>query len=301
MTIHPYKLSFITVNYNGLEDTRAFLARIQSISFSFSFEVIVIDNGSLKDEYALLKTEFPFISGCYSTANLGFAGGNNIGIQLSQGDFLYFLNNDTLLPMEADAQILAMLAFFEQNPEVGGITPKIKYVEPPEMIQFAGCTPLSKITLRNEQIGYREIDKGQYNRNLQIPYLHGAAMLLPRHVVDQIGPMSEAYFLYYEELDWCCQITKDYQLYYFAEACIYHKESASTGIDSPFKTYYLTRNRLLFAYRNRAGIIRMLSILYLVFVANTSKMCSFILKGKRKHVNSIWSGTRAAFTLFKSK
>lgn len=301
MTIHPYKLSFITVNYNGLEDTRAFLARIQSISFSFSFEVIVIDNGSLKDEYALLKTEFPFISGCYSTANLGFAGGNNIGIRLSQGDFLYFINNDTLLPMEADAQILAMFAFLEQHPEVGGITPKIKYMEPPDMIQFAGCTPLSKITLRNKQIGYREIDKGQYNRNLQIPYLHGAAMLLPRDVVDQIGLMPESYFLYYEELDWCYQITKRYQLYYFAEACIYHKESASTGIDSPFKTYYLTRNRLLFAYRNRAGIIRMLSILYLVFVANTSKMCSFILKGKWKHVNSIWSGTRAAFTLFKSK
>ncbi|MGA6119719.1 glycosyltransferase family 2 protein [Sphingobacterium anhuiense] len=300
MTIQPYKLSFITVNYNGLEDTRALLQRINSISFSFLFEVIVIDNGSAQDEFALLKAEFPFITGCYSPVNLGFAGGNNVGIRMSQGDFLYFINNDTLLPMEANTQILAMLAFFEQNPEVGGITPKIKYVEPPEMIQFAGCTPLSKITLRNKQIGYREIDKGQYNRNIQIPYLHGAAMLLPRDVVDQIGLMPEAYFLYYEELDWCYQITKRYQLYYFAEACIYHKESASTGVDSPFKTFYLTRNRLLFAYRNSSGMTRILSLMYLLLIANTSKMCSFMLNGKWKHIHAMWSATRAAFKLFKS-
>lgn len=300
MTPQPYKISFITVNYNGLVDTQAFLARIGSIPFSFPFEVIVIDNGSVQDEYALLKAEFPFITGCYSAANLGFAGGNNIGIRMSQGEFLYFLNNDTLLPEAADEQLLDMLAFFEQHPLAGGITPKIRYMDPPNMIQFAGCTPLTPITLRNKQIGYQEIDHGQYDQNREIPYLHGAAMLIPHQVIDNIGLMPEAFFLYYEELDWCCQISKRYSLYYFAGALVFHKESASTGIDSPFKTYYLTRNRLLFAYRNSSGIVRILSLLYLLCVANTSKMCSFILNGKWKHVFSIWSATRSAFKLFKS-
>ncbi|CDT27805.1 hypothetical protein BN1088_530006 [Sphingobacterium sp. PM2-P1-29] len=194
MTLQPYKLSFITVNYNGLEDTRAFLARIDSITFSFSSEVIVIDNGSRQDEYALLKDEFPFITGCYSSANLGFAGGNNIGIRMAQGEFLYFLNNDTLLPLEADSQIMQMLSFFEQHPEAGGITPKIRYMDPPDMIQFAGCTPLTAITLRNKQIGYQEMELGQYEQNSEIPYLHGAAMLIPRHVVQHIGLMPEDFF-----------------------------------------------------------------------------------------------------------
>lgn len=300
MILQPYKLSFITVNYNGLEDTRAFLARIDSITFSFSSEVIVIDNGSRQDEYALLKDEFPFITGCYSSANLGFAGGNNIGIRMAQGEFLYFLNNDTLLPLEADSQIMQMLSFFEQHPEAGGITPKIRYMDPPDMIQFAGCTPLTAITLRNKQIGYQEMELGQYEQNTEIPYLHGAAMLIPHRVVKEISLMPEEFFLYYEELDWSCQITKKYRLFYFAGAWIYHKESASTGVDSPFKIYYLTRNRLLFAYRNRVGLTRILSLFYLVLVANTSKMCSFMLNGKWKHVFSIWSGTRAAFKLFKS-
>ncbi|MEN5088384.1 glycosyltransferase family 2 protein [Sphingobacterium faecium] len=300
MILQPYKLSFITVNYNGLEDTRAFLARIDSITFSFSSEVIVIDNGSRQDEYAVLKDEFPFISGCYSSANLGFAGGNNIGIRMAQGEFLYFLNNDTLLPLEADSQIMQMLSFFEQHPEAGGITPKIRYMDPPDMIQFAGCTPLTAITLRNKQIGYQEMELGQYEQNTEIPYLHGAAMLIPHRVVKEISLMPEEFFLYYEELDWSCQITKKYRLFYFAGAWIYHKESASTGVDSPFKIYYLTRNRLLFAYRNRVGMTRILSLFYLVLVANTSKMCSFMLNGKWKHVFSIWSGTRAAFKLFKS-
>lgn len=300
MTLQPYKLSFITVNYNGLEDTLAFLARIENITFSFSYEVIVIDNGSRQDEYALLKAEFPFITGCYSSANLGFAGGNNIGIRMSQGEFLYFLNNDTLLPLEADTQITEMLFFLEQHHEVGGITPKIRYMDPPDMIQFAGCTPLTAITLRNKQIGYQEMELGQYEQNSEIPYLHGAAMLIPRRVVQHIGLMPEEFFLYYEELDWCYRINRHYSLFYYAGALVYHKESASTGIDSPFKTYYLTRNRLLFAYRNRVGMTRILSLFYLVLVANTSKMCSFILNGKWKHVFSIFSGTRAAFKLFKS-
>ncbi|MEN5194449.1 glycosyltransferase family 2 protein [Sphingobacterium faecium] len=301
MTPLPYKLSFITVNYNGLSDTRALLDGIDRISFSFPFEVIVIDNGSSQDEYALLKAEFPFIKGGYSSDNLGFAGGNNQGIGMAQGEFLYFINNDTLLPEEADAQIVAMLSFLQQNPTVGGITPKIKYVDPPEMIQFAGCTPLTAITLRNKQIGYKELDHGQYDQNTEIPYLHGAAMLIPHRVVKEIGLMPEEFFLYYEELDWSCQITKQYRLFYFAGAWIYHKESASTGVDSPFKIYYLTRNRLLFAYRNRTGITQILALLYLLLVANTSKMCSFMINRKWKHVGSVWLATRSAFKLFKSK
>jgi GT2 family glycosyltransferase len=298
MSTTNFKLSFITVNYNGFADTRDLLLSIISAKFTFTYEVIVIDNGSKEDEYSFLKEEFPCIKGRYLPTNLGFAGGNNVGLQMTNAEFLFFVNNDTFFPSDANKQILEMLNFMEQKLYVGGITPKIMYTEPKNLIQFAGCTSLSKITLRNKQIGYQEWDKGQYDRNSEIPYMHGAAMLVPHRVIRDVGMMSELFFLYYEELDWSCQIRKKYQLFYFAGAHIYHKESASTGADSPLKIFYLTRNRLLFAYRNRYGIFRILSILYLVAIANPIKICKFMGMGKWKHLRATWLGMLSASRLF---
>lgn len=288
------KISFITVNYNGIGDTRALLQSIDAAHLSFPFEVIVIDNGSRQDEFALLKHDFPAIRGLYSTTNLGFAGANNLGIGMARGEYLYFLNNDALLSSQADKEILSMVVFLSENPSAGGLTPKIKYPEPPDLLQFAGCTPLSKITIRNRQIGYREPDRGQYEEIHEIPYLHGAAMLLPAAVVRHIGPMPEVFFLYYEELDWSCQIRSAYKLFYFPQASVVHKESASIGVTSPLQTFYLTRNRILFVRRNRQGVTRVLAIGYLVMVGCV-KIVSFMAKGHRKQALAMARGVLAAF------
>lgn len=301
MTSEPYKISFITVNYNGLADTISLLESILNARLSFEYEVIVIDNGSLKDEYSLIKHQFPNIKGYYNRMNLGFAGGNNLGLEIATGEFIYFLNNDTLLPENADSEILGMLEVFALDLQVGGISPKIMYYQPKGMIQFAGCTPLTSITLRNKQIGYREMDKGQYDTSMEIPYLHGAAMVVPNRIIREIGMMSDLFFLYYEELDWSFRINKKYKLVYFAAAHIYHKESASTGQDSPLKTFYLTRNRLLFAYRNRLGLQRILAILYLIGIANITRLIKFVFSGMWKHVGAVCSGTWSGIKLFSKK
>ncbi len=291
-------ISFITVNYNGIQHTADLLQSIFTKNFLFSYEVIVIDNGSNSNEFEALRIKYPEIQGKYHTKNLGFAGGNNLGIDLAHGKYLYFLNNDTLLPEGAGDQLAAMLDFCQHRPEVGGLSPKIMYNSPPDLIQFAGSTPLSKITLRNKQIGYKEQDLGQYNTLQEIPYMHGAAMFVPRRVIEDIGPMPELYFLYYEELDWSCQISTSYKIYYYPDAYIYHKESASTGIDSPLKSFYLTRNRLLFAFRNRTRTTRTLSIFYLITIASPLKMLKFIAKGKWSQVASSWAGMWAGIRCF---
>ena len=301
MEAKPYKISFITVNYNGSADTISLLESIRNARLSFAYEVIVIDNGSLKDEYSLMKDLFPDIKGYYNRMNLGFAGGNNLGLEIATGEFIYFLNNDTLLPNDANNEILAMLEVFSLDSRVGGISPKIMYYHPKGMIQFAGCTPLTSITLRNKQIGYREPDRGQYNNCAEIPYLHGAAMLVPNRIIKEIGVMSELFFLYYEELDWSCRIHKKYKLVYFADAYIFHKESASTGQDSPLKTFYLTRNRLLFAYRNRSGINRILAVFYLIGIANSIRLIKFVFSGMWKHFGAVCSGTWSGIKLFSKK
>lgn len=266
MPKEPYKLAFVTVNYNGIADTKDFLASVERAQLSMEYVVVVIDNGSKQNEWEILKAEFPTIVGLRSADNLGFAGGNNLALPLVDAEYFYFINNDTLLPIDADQQLKDMLSFLDNNPTVGGLSPKLMYVDDPNLIQFAGCTDLSPITIRNRQIGYQEVDQGQYQEITSVPYLHGAAMLIPNHVIKEIGPMPELYFLYYEELDWCYSITQKYHLYYYPNAYIRHKESASTGMNSPFKTYYLSRNRLIYAFRNRQGFTRIASIIYLIFV-----------------------------------
>jgi GT2 family glycosyltransferase len=145
------------------------------------------------------------------------------------------------------------------------VCPKIKFAWGNNPIQYAGYTPLSKITLRNSAIGCGEEDDGQYDTAHLTPYAHGAAMMVKREVIDKVGMMPECYFLYYEELDWSMMIRRaGYDIWYEPACTIYHKESQSTGQSSPLKSYYMTRNRLLFAKRNISNPQKYLTYSYLI-------------------------------------
>ena len=94
-------LSVITVNYNGFHDTCEFIDSWAATVFSVSYEMIVIDNGSTANEAALLQKTYPFIQAVRSERNLGFAGGNNLGINLAKGKYLFLLNNDVCMVKDA--------------------------------------------------------------------------------------------------------------------------------------------------------------------------------------------------------
>jgi GT2 family glycosyltransferase len=289
------ELSIITVNYNGLRDTREFIRSVLSLELPFSHELIVVDNGSDENEAAILLNEFPSILTIRSDSNLGFAGGNNLGIANSSGSYLFLLNNDTLLPEASSEGIGAMISFLHNNPRVGGLSPRLKYTDSKNLIQFAGSTLLSSITLRNRQIGYQQDDKGQHNDIQPIPYLHGAAMMLSRTVVEEVGLIPECYFLYYEEMDWSRQIRQKYMLYYYPDVTVYHKESSTIGIGSPLKAFYMSRSRLLYAYRNRKGLVRLASIAYLLLIAVPLNVFRYIRRGNRKQAIAVIKG---AFSFF---
>ena len=231
-----------------------------------SIEVIVVDNASNEDEATIIEQRYPQITVIRSTKNLGFAGGNNLGIQASHGKYLFFINNDTLLsPQPSDfSHLIHRLEF---SPKIGAVCPKIRFAWDNNPIQYAGYTPLSKITLRNSAIGCGEADNGQYDTAYLTPYAHGAAMMVKREVIDKVGLMPECYFLYYEELDWSMMIRRaDYDIWYEPACTIYHKESQATGQNSPLKSYYMTRNRLLFAKRNINIPQRYLTYCYLIAI-----------------------------------
>ncbi|UKK55567.1 glycosyltransferase family 2 protein [Prevotella communis] len=276
-------VSIITINYNGLKDT---CELIEALPFEDkSIEVIVVDNASKEDEAAIITNRYPQVKVIRSEKNLGFAGGNNLGIKAAQGKYLFFINNDALISEKGKVKSEKYASAFqplierlESSEKIGIVCPKIRFAWGEKPIQFAGYTPLSSYTMRNRSIGFGETDKGQYDTAHPTPYAHGAAMMVKREALEKVGLMPECYFLYYEELDWSMMFTRaGYTIWYEPACTIYHKESQATGQNSPLKTYYLTRNRLLFVKRNIKRLQRYITYTYLLLVVATRDICRYIM------------------------
>ncbi len=281
------KVSFLTVNYKQTEVTMALVKSLERISYP-NWECVVVDNAcENKDlqEALIGHDSFKFIS---SKENLGFAGGNNLGLDLCTGDYIFLINNDTEVP---EGFLEPLIDFAESQENLGALSPKIRYFDEPEKIQFAGCTEMNKVTIRNSGIGDGEIDRGQYDKAYPIPFCHGAALMVHRSVIEKVGLMRDDYFLYYEELDWCERIRQaGFQNWYFGNSYILHKESVSTGRNSPLKVYYLTRNRLLFARRNYPFPTRFINYLYYTFIALPKNLLTLFLKKEFGQARSFWRG-----------
>ena len=266
-------LSIITINYNGLKDTCELIGTLPLEDKSI--EVIVIDNASAQDEATIMKERFPQVKVIRSKENLGFAGGNNLGIKAAQGKYLFFLNNDILLKPQA-SDFRPLIARLKSSPKIGIVCPKIKFSWGNQLIQFASYTPLSPITMRNKAIGCGEVDHGQFDTPHPTPYAHGAAMMIKREVIEKAGLMPECYFLYYEELDWSMMIRHaGYEIWYEPTCTVFHKESQTTGQNSPLRTYYITRNRLLFAQRNQQDMTKYITYLYLIGIVTIRDLLKY--------------------------
>jgi len=270
-------VSIITVNYNQTEVTCALLESLNKISYP-NLEVIVVDNHSIEDDPKRIKQLFPNIVFIENPINYGFAAGNNYGLMRARGEYVLLLNND----IEVSSHFMEpLIEKLEQNPGIGAVSPQIKFYYQPDTIQYAGYTPIGKVTMRNSAIGYWEKDRGQYNDDSETAYAHGAAMMVPMRVVKEIGLMSYIFFLYYEEADWCVRIKNaGYKIYYVGNSYVLHKESVSTGKLSALKIYYQNRNRIVFMRRSQHGKDFYLALLYQLFVAIPKNAFKFLIKGK---------------------
>ena len=290
------ELSIITINYNGLKDTCELIDTLP-----LEDDSIEVDNASTQDEATQIEQRYPQVKVIRSKENLGFAGGNNLGIQVAHGKYLFFINNDTLLGSEKGivnsekfaSAFQPLINRLESDPKIGIVSPKIKFSWGDNPIQFAGYTPLSSITMRNRAIGCGETDNGQYETPHTTPYAHGAAMMVKREVIDKAGLMPECYFLYYEELDWSMIIRRAGYIIWYEPACtIFHKESQTTGQNSPLRTYYMTRNRLLFAKRNINSPQKYLTYLYLICIVALRDIIKFALHRRPDLAKATLKGIR---------
>lgn len=283
---HPL-VSFLTVNFNQPEVTMQLVESMQQLTYP-NWECVVVDNGSEPSPLNKELAGFSRVKYVKSEKNLGFAGGNNLGYEHCQGDYIFLINNDTeLIP----GFLEPLVDFADSKPQLGALSPKICYFNQPSLIQYAGSLEMNKTTIRNSSVGHKEADLGQYDDIRKTPHAHGAAMMVSRKMVEDVGLMYEDYFLYYEELDWSERIRRaGYEIWYFGKEKVLHKESVSTGKNSPLKTYYLTRNRLLFARRNYGLLTLIINYIYFTIVALPKNLLSYLLKGEKELARAFWRG-----------
>jgi GT2 family glycosyltransferase len=269
-------VSIISINFNQLQVTCDMLDSLTKITYP-NYEVIIVDNDSYLDPTERIESNYPHVKLIKSDQNLGFAGGNNLGIRQAKGKYFMMLNNDT----EVDPHFLEPLVeAMEKNSRIGMVGSKVRFFEFPDTIQFAGATPMTKFTATSHFIGYNTKDVGQFEEMLPSPFASGAAMMTSRKICEEIGLMAEFFFLYYEELDWQERIRKaGYLIYYIPKSIVFHKESVSVGKESALQAYWRNRNRLLLIRRNFGWFPVSFSFVYLTLIAAPYKTIKYSLKG----------------------
>ena len=280
-------ISIIILNYNTLEVTCEFIESTRSLTYP-NYEIILVDNASRQDPTQWIRDRYPEVRLIVNKRNLGFAGGNNVGIQAAKGDYYFIVNNDT----EVTPTLLEhLLEPFSTDPKIGVVSPKIRFHSNPDIIQYAGFTEINPFTGRNRLIGFRERDQGQHDKSGYTAYTHGAAMMVKKEVIKKVGLMPDIFFLYYEELDWSAHLRREgYRIFYQASALIYHKESISVGKESVLKAYYQNRNRVLFMRRNSTGHQFLFFLLFLILIIIPKMIVVYSFNGQFDHLKNFFRG-----------
>ncbi|MGY3052002.1 GT2 family glycosyltransferase [Pedobacter sp. UYEF25] len=288
-------VSIITVNFNQFQVNIDFLNSIKNYPYTGKLEIIFVDNGSLEEHEGLYKEIFPDLIYIRSEANLGFAGGNNLGVAVAKSKYLLFLNNDVEI---SEHFIDKMVETMEKKPDIGILSPLILFYDDPNIIQYAGFTEMNYITCRNKAIGFRESNNQQYtDTSRETGYCHGAAMMCRNADVVEVGTMAENYFLYYEELDWCERFKKaGKKIWFIGNTHIFHKESISVGKESALKTYFMTRNRMLFIRKNTSLPNTFLFYVYFIGIASVRQSLIYLMKKRIDLAKCVLNGIFWNFT-----
>lgn len=279
------RVSIITINFRQAEVTCDLLDSLRKVSYP-NLEVIIVDNGSLKDETQHFLKHYPSASVIVSEDNLGFSGGNNLGFKQATGDYILLLNNDTIVP---PGFLEPMVELLEKNDSAGVVSPRIYFYEQPDVLQYAGFTRIHPLTGRNRCIGFMERDyEGEYLYTAPTASGHGACMLIRAELYEKLGGFPEYYFMYYEEIDFCERAAAvGYQSYFCGASYIHHKQSMSIGRVSPMKTYYLNRNRILFMKKVFGGQRYFIFLTFYLLVSWPVNILRHLMRREFDHIKQL--------------
>lgn len=215
----------------------------------YSTNIIVIDNDSSDNTRKYVHDKYPEITLINTGSNLGYAGGNNVGINYAldiNTDYVFIINPDTYIHKDC---VKLLVERMKNERELAAVSPKI-YYQDTKYIWFAGAR-VNWFSGNTSQ--YNGEDIGQYDSKRYTKRLTGCAMLLSVKAIRKVGLMDERFFLFYEETDWSVRFTEaGYKLGMEPAAIFWHNASSSTGgYTNPLYHYYMTRNRLLFVQKHK--------------------------------------------------
>jgi hypothetical protein len=244
------RILIVLVNWNGKKDTLECLASLKKISYPFA-NPIVIDNGSADDSVAVIRRAFPSVPIFETKANLGFAGGNNVGISWALKkpyEWILLLNNDTTV---APDFLEAFLAAAAERPKAKILGAKILRFNDPQRIDHLGGVWKPEIA-EFESLHSGALDDGfSFEEMEPVDYVCGAALFMHRSVPEQIGLLEPRFFLFWEETDYCFRARRaGFEVWTAPKAKIWHKVSSSFTGGKPHTHYFWWRSRLLWLERN---------------------------------------------------
>ncbi len=260
--IKKMKLSVIIVSWNVCQELLDCLRSIQENPPSHSYEIIVIDNASTDGTADTVKRAFPAVYLFTNRDNRGFAAANNVGILKSRGQYILFLNPDTIIhPRSLDT----LVRFMDDNKDVGACGAKLLNLDGSHQ-DSVRCFPSFRSALhRHTAFKYIGIFKSNYkkwtmkdhdnNRQMDVEQVMGAALMTRKSIIEQVGPMDEDFFMYYEEVDLCYRIKEaGWRIVYVPESEITHLGGRSAG-QIPADKRIMAMTSLLIFFKKRRGKI----------------------------------------------
>ena len=291
MLLKP-RVAIVIVAWNQLDATLACLKTVYAQSYD-SFEVVLVDNGSDAGFQEKIRAQYPQVTLLGSRTNLGFSGGNNIGIRyaLSQSfDFVFLLNNDTLLDSGCLQTLVNGLDGAKQD--VAAVAAKIYYAHDRSRIWTVGCNFRPWLRELND-VGKDSVDEGQWSQSRQVEFVPFCGVLFKREVFGSTGLLDEGYFLYYEDMDYCQRLLAEGRKIKFEpNAIIWHAVSASSGGNqSTAALYWLAKSSGRY-FRTYGRGWRMILILPYRLASALRKTGTLLLASNFQEIKSYWRGLK---------
>jgi GT2 family glycosyltransferase len=251
------QVGIVILNWNNASDTIECLASFRRLDYP-NYHILVVDNGSTDGSVGRIQAEHPEIEIIETGENLGYAGGNNAGIRqaLAQGvEYICILNNDVTVAPDFLSRLLYVLG---ENVAAGVATPLVAEMANPDRVWSLGMMVDGRTATGTRLHAGERLRDWQVDESDEVDVASGAAMLVKRQVFERVGLLDEAFYLYYEETDWCLHARRaGYRIVAVPSSVVWHKVSATLGSTSPVIDYYMLRNHLRLISRHWSGVSRL--------------------------------------------
>ena len=234
METEKIKISVIIPSF----DTKQLLNQCLS-SLDKKLELVVIDNSSTDGTQEMVESDFPQVKLIKNSNNLGYGAANNQGIKVSKGDYLLFLNSDTIVKNNAP---LKMANYLVKNPQIGALGCRLLNKDGSWQAS-AGWFPSLRVVFIMLFVEHwlGNLVRGSFNKIKEVDWVMGAAIMIPKKVIDKVGVMDEGIFMYMDEVEWCWRIKKvGFKVVFYPGAEIVHLFGASSksGRKDPILNIY---------------------------------------------------------------